>query len=504
MQVRLNEERKLLDKLPLLDSIQVAWLLLYYCAAPRANHLMRTVPPQAIEFYVREHDRAVRMCLANILRIDSEDLELAQYRMQLELPHRFAGLGLRNNERIAPCAYWASWVDCLKIINDRQPGVIHLVHERMQALEISSLSNTILDNTRRVDAVCLAANLLVQEGLVNIPSWNELLQGIQAPSAFSDETDHQYGRGWQRIASEIRENVTFERLLQTTSEDNQARIRSCSGEHTSSWLTALPTEQALILDDCIFRCAVQRRLGLPVMINRENCEGCHRELDAFGFHRTCCMQTGRNHARHKIILKSWIRILREGGIHIREHGTNKDVERMIKNTFLRCRDDDNRRMDIVTSGYDGIMGGLPIIIDVTCVSPVTGYGTGRRQASTLDGSALLEADRRNKETDYPDVERCRNATLICAGVETYGRWSLQCIELVRQLARYRTRDTIEVLRNSARSAYAHRWWRLLSCCVQRVVCENILYPAAAYLAAAAAECNHDFPLLHDVLDAYRV
>ena len=53
---RLEEERRLLAQLPQLPDLQCAWLLLLFCAAPRAQHLLRTVPLAAIAEYARAHD----------------------------------------------------------------------------------------------------------------------------------------------------------------------------------------------------------------------------------------------------------------------------------------------------------------------------------------------------------------------------------------------------------------------------------------------------------------
>ena len=42
---RLQEERRLVTELPQLPDLQCAWLLLLFCASPRANHTLRTLPP---------------------------------------------------------------------------------------------------------------------------------------------------------------------------------------------------------------------------------------------------------------------------------------------------------------------------------------------------------------------------------------------------------------------------------------------------------------------------
>ena len=46
---RLEEEKKLFDALPHLPDLQCAWLLFYFSAAPRANHLLRTVLPDSLK-----------------------------------------------------------------------------------------------------------------------------------------------------------------------------------------------------------------------------------------------------------------------------------------------------------------------------------------------------------------------------------------------------------------------------------------------------------------------
>ena len=59
---RLREEARLLQELPLLPDLQCAWLILAMCAAPRADHLLRTLPPDLSASYARGHDDAVWQC----------------------------------------------------------------------------------------------------------------------------------------------------------------------------------------------------------------------------------------------------------------------------------------------------------------------------------------------------------------------------------------------------------------------------------------------------------
>ena len=476
---RMMEEMKLLEMIPTLPSLQSAWLLLYFCAAPRANHLLRTVPPSRVLAYTQEHDLAVRTCFANILQINVQDLFSNNVGLQIDLPLKYGGMGLRNNSRISPCAFWASWADSLKTICERTPALVHLLHTRVMQIHAD---RNVFDASRSIDAFCNAANTLRGEGFQELPSWEDLFCGSIAPQGPENVLDdNHYGTGWQRIASSTRELFARQQLEQVSDRSQCARIRSCSGTNTSRWLTTVPTEHALTMSDPNFRCAILRRINLPVLADATRCEGCNRPIDMHGYHRSTCMRTGRVHARHRTLLETWVRVLREGGASIRIGGRNPHVERLIRNTFLRSSPDDDRRMDIVVSGLSDVMGGTPLFIDVTCVSPLTGNGIARGRSATIDGHTVGEADRRNRNQDYPDIERSSRAKLICAGVETFGRWSTQCLHLIRQLAKSKSASYPEVLQKSIQQAFSQRWWALLSIAVQNSVAENILLDVPADL-----------------------
>ena len=51
------QERRLLDELPHLPDLPCAWLLLLFCASPRANHALRTLPPSESASHARARDQ---------------------------------------------------------------------------------------------------------------------------------------------------------------------------------------------------------------------------------------------------------------------------------------------------------------------------------------------------------------------------------------------------------------------------------------------------------------
>ena len=122
LQALLTKQRVLLDRLLLLADTQVAWLLLSFCAAPRAQYALRTLPPADTRAYAAGHDAAVFSCLDALLHADDASglPVLAAARAQLALRH--GGLELRSAERHAVAAYWASWADALPALASRDPA----------------------------------------------------------------------------------------------------------------------------------------------------------------------------------------------------------------------------------------------------------------------------------------------------------------------------------------------------------------------------------------------
>ncbi|CAE7398470.1 unnamed protein product, partial [Symbiodinium microadriaticum] len=104
---RLEAEADLLHKLQRLPDLQSAWLLLAYCAAPRAQHLLRNVPPADLLPYARAHDAAIWNVVEGLLGgqgPDEGDAWLAA-RAVAFLPPSFGGLGLLSAERVSSAAY---------------------------------------------------------------------------------------------------------------------------------------------------------------------------------------------------------------------------------------------------------------------------------------------------------------------------------------------------------------------------------------------------------------
>lgn len=126
-----RDEAQLLELIPKLASLQAAWLLLYFCAVPRVNHLLRTLRPASVTEAARQHDAGVMQIFRGLFDIPSETgwdqgLHSTSYAAciaQAVLPQRLGGCGLRNSLRTSHAACWASWADSLSTILERFPDI---------------------------------------------------------------------------------------------------------------------------------------------------------------------------------------------------------------------------------------------------------------------------------------------------------------------------------------------------------------------------------------------
>ena len=157
----------------------------------------------------------------------------------------------------------------------------------------------------------------------------------------------------------------------------------------------------------------------------------------------------------------------EAGGHI----PDRNVERMLCRTHIPVPSGDQRRMDLVVPGLN-VARGRPLFCDVTVVTPITGAGLARSGTSNRGGSLLEECERDNDST-YAEVQSSGLGVLYCLGAEVYGRWSKQCIELLPELARERSRGLHPRLRKSTSLILQHRWAGVLGIGLQKAVAHII-------------------------------
>ena len=483
----LREESQLLEMIPKLASLQASWLLLYFCAAPRFNHLLRTVSPSNMQDLARQHDDQLLGAFRQIFQIPSSDewhrqlhgIEFDTWARQARLPLRFGGCGLRNSGRTSVAAYWASWADTLPVLLKRFPVQANRFLAALQAFE-DGVAGQSLDSS--LGQAVMAGERLDLAGMTHRPDWPALARGARPAIAEDAEVClGEWGHGWQYYGSDAMEKLERADLLQVLGGPSRrrnaaavgkARLYSCTGRFSSSWLTVCPTSDLTKMTDAYFRVAVLRRLGIAARAF---------DGDPHGHTRLATVLEGRTHARHKAMIMAWKQVFFEAGGSV----PDRNIERVISNTNVPVPVGDMRRLDLVVPGLS-VYGGRPLFCDVTIISPVTHQGQARPGTSNIGGALLVAAERENNDT-YFEVPLTGLGKLISLGSEVYGRWSTACVELVPALARRRASNLHPRIRQGTALSLQDRWWGILAIALQTSVSRAVLEDVGADLFVTLSE-----------------
>ena len=210
---------------------QCAWQILLQCAGPRCHYFLRTIPPSQSETYADAHDEGMWRALEAVMgRLPGDDRQTEMARNISSLPMRMGGLGLRSARRSAPAAYWASWADCLSMLQKRLPEVTTHI---MDQLAVGAGGQGCLGE------LCSASRRLDQSGFVARPDWTQLQEGLRPPQPVSSELG-EWQHGWQYHASSPLEHHFRETVIFAQSDAaDRAHLTSpparCFLEHRLLW-----------------------------------------------------------------------------------------------------------------------------------------------------------------------------------------------------------------------------------------------------------------------------
>ena len=470
-----EEHDRLLQRIPSVPDLQAAWLLLHYCAVPRANYLLRSLPPAATAAYASSHDAAVSSCFSVLLGLADAPLP-PQPARAARLALRFGGLGLRAADADRHAAYWASWMDTLPVIQARVPSAAERLLAALRDNRAARLPSLL--------AATQAAAYLTTQGYA-VPSWDEAISNVPGPQPQPDEPAD-FLRGWQRRASHACDERALETHLADLSPASRALLLSQAGPHAARAFTVLPTSDDVAIPDSHFRVLLLRRLRMPLPLGPRNCS-CRGMLDAYGDHRAACSTSGVLASRALPLERAIARVCQEAGARV---GRNVALAAMNIDVPVH----DARRIEVVCNGLP-LWHGAQLAVDATLVSPVTRDGRPHDGAEHRPGWAVRNAARRKRRQTYPEIDRSRRCRLVVFGLEVGGRWAEEAATFVRLLARARAAGAPAAVRNAAQAAWVLRWSGLISVAAQRALAATFLeLPLQSELAAAGPP-----PALHELL-----
>ena len=388
LQTVLEEQHILLDRIPRVQDVQSAWLILLHCASARANYHIRAVHPAATSAFAAAHDARLWQCMCSILQVDP--MQVDDVRETATLPLSLRGLGLRSAQRTSIPAFWASWADSLAMIRQRHPDVaVQLVHELEGHPESPCLQA----------AAHAARSLHEVHGFVP-PSWEALSHGARPEPVQPDEFEPGCQRGWwqheaaSKVEAQFRDTNLFSRL----DNASKALVRSQGGVGAGLAFTC-PLCRVTRLEPHLLRVLLftsssssppPYRAQLPVWPPTRfhwppECRG----LDLPG---------GRRQSHNECYASRF--------------------------GFARAEPVDTRRLEVECRTASLFLVSVQLAVDTTNGQCSTCHlDEARRGAARQDGVALAAA-RRRKERTYPElVARGARARLVVLGVEVGGRWS---------------------------------------------------------------------------------
>ena len=472
---RMGIEQQLLDWIPRLPTLQIAWLLLYYCAAQRANHLIRLLPPSLSVDYAEKHDRAILQCLEVLIQAGPLP-ENAKRIASLRCVN--GGLGLRSARRTAQAAFWAAWADALPMLHRRVP---QYASQWSEALEFAQANVAHVEFLKQLPSGLQEAELarrhLLAEGFRDCPTWEDIREGVLPKNPDpSDRAPGEWSRGWQFYASRVRDSHYLEfEVRPHLSPSERALLLSQGGPFASQFLQALPTKLQLVFENLHLHCLLRRRLRLPLMDGLSCCPA-HSHgtgnkystvklaLDVFGDHLTSCMRTGRVQRRANILEKIWMQIFQEAG------GTIVPNEKL-RHMRIGVDPEDRRRVEFAV--YN-LKFGPPLLCDATQVSALAQDGTPHPKCEVEAGAALVIAENRKTSTYREAAVAAGQVQLETFACEVGGRWSQNCITWVEKLAKYKASEELPHLRRASEFAWHSRWWSLLSVAAQRAFALSLI------------------------------
>ena len=343
-----DRQLRFLQVLPTLPDLQVAWLLLLYCASPRSNYALRMLPPNLIAGFASASDQAVQQCLYSLLNADNNGHLPQQAACLAQLALRHGGLGLRSAQLHAPAAFWASWADALPAVHRRDPELAAILS---QQLAVPGACASLV-------AVQAAVAHLVHCGF-EAPTWPALLaqNGPRPPSVEDDSPG--FGRGWQQTASAVLDLHFANECSSALDPASAAMLLSQSGPAAAQVFTMLPT---------CFRVLLLRRLRMPLPFGPARCS-CGHMCDALGDHRSACPRAGVLRGRGVPLERAAARVCREAGATVSMHTLVRDLN-------IASVPGDDRRIEVIANGLP-LWSGAQLAIDTTLVSALAS-AIGRR------------------------------------------------------------------------------------------------------------------------------
>ncbi|CAI5464747.1 unnamed protein product [Closterium sp. Yama58-4] len=244
---RLTELHAPVPWLPLLDHPQIASHLLAIAVSARPIYLTRTMPPrpEVVEAF-RDWDTKLEDCFEELFPDSTWDHDSGKSqmaRLQLHLPARLGGFGIRSAADLSPLSYACGW--CQAVSDVARLGVAG--EERMfEEFFRTPEATTLLDPW-----FARAVDLLPQSVRQEMPP---LALCTADPPMLLFPTQH------RRLAVESLQSLRG----MAHNDATLARLTSLQGPGAGAWVSAVPSHEEATFTAAEWSICASMRLGLPI------------------------------------------------------------------------------------------------------------------------------------------------------------------------------------------------------------------------------------------------
>ena len=257
----------------------------------------------------------------------------------------------------------------------------------------------------------------------------------------------------QKDSSAKIDHSIMDGLISRSDKRGAQRLRRLDCLHANSWLSALPSSsdgKETILGPRIYRTAVRRLLGLPVLSSPVPCPLCQQIMDVLGDHALCCKKTRDLVTRHNRV-RNLVFSLADVGL------LSPEMEKigLLGPTDKSCR----RPGDVSFKNWSFNRG---LAIDVAVICPVA-------ESNLSCDEPCEEYARKRKHKLYDPGFIGSDYDFVAMVFETSGAVNLEGLNIIKQLIRFGSKRE-----GAQNSVFAGRTWARIACSIQYSVAQGIL------------------------------
>lgn len=394
------QEQEVAAQQRLLDAVQhknlpvpAALHIVRACGVPRLNFVSRTTPPEqaASMLQVCDHSLATAVCERLSLPRAAAGAPETAAMVQMQLPIRLGGLGIRLATKTAPAAFVAAAAACAPYT---RPLIERVAVDARAALPyIASLTQAI--------QTIKTAGQLSDDDMPNT--------GIEFVEAFSGASS----RKMQGMLTKRVELTAAKRLEQSLQVSDRARFVSLRLKESGRFVTMVASTDRNTISDDYFVAAVKLRLGVRHGPDAPTCPGC----GSVAYHDTVthaisCKKLKRTVLlkRHDGIAQALVRICQQNDIPV----------------FVEPRlAADRRKPDL-----DIVLGQQRFLVDVVVVNPADATHAERSARNAKTELKYREAAKINK---YRDIAQEHNAVVVPFACSAFGGLGDAALAFVQRL-----------------------------------------------------------------------